>query len=99
MTFALWHGGINYAQGTILDSLEEFPSKVAAGRALLDRAERGHRIPQAFHYVDRPVEHALTPNADEGASMDLYDSDPREGGELVRRLTLGPRGGVKEERA
>lgn len=92
--FGVWHGGVNYAQGYREDDLEIFDSIQAAKDALLSRANSGHWSPQTFHFAHKDTAHALTPCADEGASITLYGSLHAE--EPFRLLEIGPRGGVKE---
>jgi len=97
--FALWHGGSSYS-GDGMESLETFPSIAAAGDALRQRALLGHHYPQHFEYVNKPAEDALTPNADEGPSMTLYlGDDPTDVRDPYpdRLLTIGPRGGLRQE--
>lgn len=92
--YGVWHGGVNYAQGTREDDLEVFDSIRAAKDALLERARHGHGWQQEFSYVNRDAVSTYTPCADEGASIALYTSPTAE--EPFRLLELGPRGGVKE---
>ena len=95
--WALWHGGSSYAPGELPRDLEHFGSIAEARGALRDRATMGGRWPQSFRYVDRPAETALTPCADEGATMTLWTYDPRGEDDPYPSLVLelGPRGGIR----
>ena len=72
---------------------------LAAGRALTSRAERGYWERQTFRYADGRTEHTLTPAADTGPSMTLWHHDPRGDSDPYpdRILTIGPRGGIRQE--
>lgn len=99
--FALWNGGSSYRPSSIHDNdLEVFDSIAAAGQALSDRARLGHHYPQTFRYADGREVSALTPNADEGASMDLFFADPREATDAIpdRRLVLTRNGNAVPNR-
>ncbi|MDQ8703278.1 hypothetical protein RCO28_12380 [Streptomyces sp. LHD-70] len=92
---AVWHGGHNYSHGyDYRDGLESFASIKDAGYELWRRSHMGYG---EFEYVSadykRPVRYD-TPAVDETASMDLYAPGSDE---PFRRLTLGPRGGVRSE--
>jgi hypothetical protein len=106
MIYALWHGGASYSPGSVYDfgpdepsDVETFDSIADAGRALTSRAERGYWERQTFRYADGRTEHTLTPAADAGPSMTLWHHDPRGDSDPYpdRILTIGPRGGIRQE--
>lgn len=101
MIFALWHGGANYAGSRIPRDVEIFSSLKAAGDALQSRAFRGFYWSQDFTFADGRKESNLTPCADAGAEMHVFLADPRDSDDPYpdRIITLGPRGGVRVERA
>ncbi|SRR6266581_3216933 len=101
MIYALWHGGSSYSVGELERDLETFPSIRVAGWALRTRANNGGWMPQGFTYADGRTVRALTPCADEGCEVTVYLSDPRGSHDPYPDyiLTIGPRGGIKRERA
>jgi len=105
MIYALWHGGASYSQGSVHawpgepSRVETFASIRAAGAALLSRARRGYWERQTFTYADGRTDATLCPVANEGPSMTLWWTDPRESDDPYpdRLLTIGPRGGLRQE--
>lgn len=98
MIYATWHGGAGYSVSHVEDHLETFPSVRDAKEALASRERYGYWQPQTFTFATGNTGAYLTPGV-EGSSMDLYFADPRETHDPYpdRRLTIGPRGGVREE--
>lgn len=98
MVYAIWHGGINYAKGEMVDTLERFDSVQAAADALRDRANNGHWSQQTFDYVHRETANVFTPVADVGARMTVYlgDDVPTDGDVADRYLELTPRGAIRD---
>lgn len=78
MIYALWHGGANYAPGTIDDDLETFEDVDAARDAAWTRARTGNHFQQDFDYVTRDAASVLTPNVGEDSEIVVWLTDPRE---------------------
>jgi hypothetical protein len=98
--FALWHGGSSYSPGELANHLESFASLRAAFDALRERAESNGIFRCAFAYVDREPESFYCPVVD-GSEMLVYRTDPRECADPYpdEVLSIGPRGGIRRERA
>ncbi|NRQ38792.1 hypothetical protein HII36_44265 [Nonomuraea sp. NN258] len=94
--YGLWFGGSGYSPSDDAD-LEEFTSIRHARSALIERYRYRYWQRSRFAYVHRDAAELLTPCVGEDCSILLYSSP----GSLdcpERRLSLGPRGGVRSER-
>ncbi len=69
--FAIWHGGISYAESTILD-LETFDTIEKAESELEFRDACGNSRYSLFRFVSREHERNLTP-AVTGSRIDVFD--------------------------
>lgn len=105
MIYALWHGGNGYTHGDIVGDLETFGGLAAARDALRERLERGDTWKMRFEYVNRDAGDVYTPCVSDDCGMWVwFAADVIEGVTYVpeypdRVLSIGPRGGVRMERA
>lgn len=86
--YAVFSGGVNYSTGSVYNAedVEVFASLKSAGDTLWSR-----RAGRDSYY----------PNVDDTAQMSVYFADPRPTGQEYpdRVITVGPRGGIRVERA
>lgn len=98
--YAMWHGGPSYAHGYIDSDVETFPTLAAARDALISRERSGYWFQQDFAFLTRPAESKFTPCV-ESSSMTIWLADPTRNPDPYpdRILSIGPRGGIRMERA
>lgn len=98
--YGVWDGGASYAPSDWTADREEFVSITAAKAALQGRYEDGGWQPQGFLFVDgtRRYVTSLCPAVEaEGTRIILFTSV--EATEPIAVLTIGPRGGIRQDAA
>lgn len=106
VVYGLWHGGDSYAEGTVFDSLEKFPSVEFAKWEFTERYNSNGKRTVEFFYVspERQDVSVYVPVVNESATMKLWFADPRESNDNDylpaqpspdRIIEFGPRMGAR----